>query len=129
MRFIVQWIASERAGRSYVPVAFWYLSILGGSMLLSYAIYRQDVVFILGQSMGLIVYVRNLVLIRRARKADKIAAAAERAAAPRRPRSTPCITAPAVPPRNRPLRWRPDRLKSDRLTSRLRPSGCCSWRS
>jgi lipid-A-disaccharide synthase-like uncharacterized protein len=74
-RFIVQWIASERAGRSYVPVAFWYLSILGGTMLLSYAIYRQDVVFILGQSMGLIVYVRNLVLIRRARKADKIAAA------------------------------------------------------
>jgi lipid-A-disaccharide synthase-like uncharacterized protein len=75
MRFIVQWIASERAGRSFVPVAFWYLSIVGGTMLLSYAIYRQDVVFILGQSMGLIVYVRNLVLIRRVRKADKIAAA------------------------------------------------------
>jgi lipid-A-disaccharide synthase-like uncharacterized protein len=56
-------------------VAFWYLSILGGTMLLSYAIYRQDVVFILGQSMGLIVYVRNLALIRRVRKADKIAAA------------------------------------------------------
>ena len=74
-RFIVQWIASERAGRSYVPVAFWYLSIFGGSMLLSYAIYRQDVVFILGQSMGLIVYVRNLVLIRRVRKADRRAAA------------------------------------------------------
>jgi lipid-A-disaccharide synthase-like uncharacterized protein len=79
-RFIVQWIASERAGRSYVPVAFWYLSILGGSMLLSYAIYRQDVVFILGQSMGLIVYVRNLALIRRVRKADKIAAAQAAAA-------------------------------------------------
>jgi lipid-A-disaccharide synthase-like uncharacterized protein len=76
MRFIVQWIASERAGRSYVPVAFWYLSILGGAMLLSYAIYRQDVVFILGQSMGLIVYVRNLALIRRARRADRLAAAA-----------------------------------------------------
>jgi lipid-A-disaccharide synthase-like uncharacterized protein len=76
MRFIVQWIASERAGRSYVPVAFWYLSILGGTMLLSYAIYRQDVVFILGQSMGLIVYLRNLALIRRARKADRLAAAA-----------------------------------------------------
>lgn len=79
MRFIVQWIASERAGRSYVPVAFWYLSILGGSMLLAYAIYRQDVVFILGQSMGLIVYVRNLALIRRVRKADRLAA--EQAAA------------------------------------------------
>ena len=68
-RFIVQWIASERAGRSYVPVAFWYLSLVGGLLLLSYAIYRQDVVFILGQSMGLIVYTRNLVLIHRSSKA------------------------------------------------------------
>ncbi len=75
MRFIVQWIASERAGRSYVPVAFWYLSIFGGAMLLSYAIYRQDVVFILGQSMGVIVYSRNLVLIYKAKKADRLAAA------------------------------------------------------
>jgi len=64
-RFIVQWIASERAGRSYVPTIFWYLSLAGGSMLLAYAIYRQDVVFVLGQSMGLIVYTRNLVLIHR----------------------------------------------------------------
>ncbi|GAA5066890.1 lipid-A-disaccharide synthase N-terminal domain-containing protein [Roseibacterium beibuensis] len=68
MRFIVQWIASERAGRSYVPLAFWYLSIIGGTLLLSYAIYRQDVVFILGQSMGVIVYARNLVLIHRAKR-------------------------------------------------------------
>ena len=67
-RFIVQWIASERAGRSYVPVAFWYLSLMGGILLLSYAIYRADVVFILGQSMGLIVYTRNLVLIHRTSK-------------------------------------------------------------
>jgi lipid-A-disaccharide synthase-like uncharacterized protein len=79
MRFIVQWLASERAGRSYVPVAFWYLSIMGGAMLLSYAIYRQDVVFILGQSMGLIVYTRNLVLIRRANRAERIAAEADAA--------------------------------------------------
>ena len=64
-RFVVQWIASERAGYSLVPVAFWYLSILGGSLLLSYAIYRQDVVFILGQSLGLFVYARNLILINR----------------------------------------------------------------
>jgi lipid-A-disaccharide synthase-like uncharacterized protein len=81
MRFIVQWIASERAGRSYVPVAFWYLSILGGTMLLSYAIYRQDVVFILGQSIGVVVYTRNLVLIRRTRKADRLAEAADAAEA------------------------------------------------
>lgn len=65
-RFILQWIASERAGRSFVPVAFWYLSITGGSMLLAYAIYRQDIVFILGQSLGLVVYTRNLILIHRA---------------------------------------------------------------
>lgn len=75
MRFIVQWIASERAGRSYVPLAFWYLSIVGGTMLLSYAIYRQDVVFILGQSMGVIVYSRNLVLIHRSKRDDRTAAA------------------------------------------------------
>ncbi|TCP60373.1 lipid-A-disaccharide synthase-like uncharacterized protein [Rhodovulum bhavnagarense] len=69
-RFIVQWIASERAGRSYVPVAFWYLSILGGAILLTYAIYRKDAVFILGQSTGLLVYVRNLMLIRRVTRAE-----------------------------------------------------------
>lgn len=64
-RFIVQWIASERAGKSYVPVAFWYLSLCGGVTLLSYAIYRQDIVFILGQAIGLLVYIRNLALIRK----------------------------------------------------------------
>jgi lipid-A-disaccharide synthase-like uncharacterized protein len=66
-RFLVQWIASERAGRSTVPVAFWYFSIIGGAVLLSYAIYRGDPVFILGQSMGLAIYSRNLFLIRRER--------------------------------------------------------------
>lgn len=64
-RFLVQWIASERAGRSVVPVLFWYLSIIGAALLLAYAIYRRDPVFILGQSVGLLVYVRNLYLIRR----------------------------------------------------------------
>jgi len=67
-RFLVQWIASERAGRSTVPVAFWYFSIIGGAVLLSYAIYRGDPVFILGQSMGLAIYSRNLFLIRRERQ-------------------------------------------------------------
>ncbi|HEV8036417.1 lipid-A-disaccharide synthase N-terminal domain-containing protein [Yoonia sp.] len=66
-RFLVQWIASEKAGRSTVPVAFWYFSIIGGTILLSYAIYRGDPVFILGQSMGVIIYSRNLWLIRRER--------------------------------------------------------------
>lgn len=64
-RFLVQWITSERAGRSVVPRAFWYLSIAGGTIVLSYAIWRLDPVFIAGQSGGLIVYVRNLVLLRR----------------------------------------------------------------
>jgi lipid-A-disaccharide synthase-like uncharacterized protein len=66
-RFLVQWIASERAGRSVVPLAFWFLSILGGLLLLSYAIRRRDPVFIAGQAMGVGVYARNLVLIWRSR--------------------------------------------------------------
>ncbi|HKY60319.1 MAG TPA: lipid-A-disaccharide synthase N-terminal domain-containing protein [Gemmatimonadota bacterium] len=64
-RFLVQWIASERRGRSVVPRAFWYLSISGGLILLSYSLWRRDPVFILGQSVGLFVYLRNLVLLRR----------------------------------------------------------------
>jgi lipid-A-disaccharide synthase-like uncharacterized protein len=63
MRFVVQWIASERAKRSVMPVAFWFFSLAGGSLLLIYAIQRQDPVFIAGQGLGLIVYVRNLWLI------------------------------------------------------------------
>lgn len=75
-RFIVQWIASEKAGRSYVPVAFWYLSISGGLLMLAYAIYRRDPVFILGQSTGVIVYARNLMLIRRTSRAEQAATGA-----------------------------------------------------
>ena len=63
-RFLVQWIASERARRSVVPVAFWWFSIAGGMVLLAYAIYRRDPVFILGQSLGVFIYSRNLWLIR-----------------------------------------------------------------
>ena len=63
MRFIVQWVASERARRSIVPEMFWYFSFAGGAMLLAYAIYRSDPVFILGQGMGLLIYVRNIHLI------------------------------------------------------------------
>ena len=65
-RFLVQWIASERRRRSVVPLAFWYFSVGGGLILLAYAIYRRDPVFILGQSAGLFVYMRNLWLIYRA---------------------------------------------------------------
>jgi lipid-A-disaccharide synthase-like uncharacterized protein len=65
-RFLVQWIASERRKQSVVPVQFWYFSVGGGLMLLAYAVYRRDPVFILGQGAGLFVYARNLYFIRRA---------------------------------------------------------------
>lgn len=62
-RFFIQWLASERKGESTVPVAFWFFSVLGGSMLLIYAIHQRDPVFILGQACGLVIYLRNLMLI------------------------------------------------------------------
>lgn len=64
-RFILQWIASERARRSVVPKAFWYFSLAGSAVLLSYAIHRQDPVFIVGQAAGVFIYLRNLALIAR----------------------------------------------------------------
>src|ERR1700747_3762467 len=63
MRFVVQWIASERARRSVIPVAFWFFSVGGGLLLLVYALYRRDPVFIAGQAVGLVVYLRNLYFI------------------------------------------------------------------
>lgn len=68
MRFLVQWIASERAKRSVIPVAFWLFSVVGGALLLIYAIHRQDPVFIAGQAAGLFIYVRNLWLIANERR-------------------------------------------------------------
>jgi lipid-A-disaccharide synthase-like uncharacterized protein len=69
MRFVVQWYASEKAKRSVVPIAFWFFSLFGGSLLLIYAIHRQDPVFIAGQGLGLVIYIRNLWLIANERKA------------------------------------------------------------
>ena len=69
-RFVVQWIASERKKASVIPVAFWWLSLAGGMTLLAYAIHRGDPVFILGQSAGLLVYGRNLVLLRGTGRSD-----------------------------------------------------------
>jgi lipid-A-disaccharide synthase-like uncharacterized protein len=74
MRFLVQWIASERAGRSVIPLAFWIFSIGGGLLLLVYALYRKDPVFIAGQSFGVFVYLRNLYFVMRERKAAPTAA-------------------------------------------------------
>jgi lipid-A-disaccharide synthase-like uncharacterized protein len=67
-RFVVQWIASERAGKSVIPLAFWLLSIGGGAMLLTYALYRRDPVFIAGQGFGVFVYLRNLYFVMRERR-------------------------------------------------------------
>jgi lipid-A-disaccharide synthase-like uncharacterized protein len=68
-RFVVQWVCSERARRSVIPQAFWYLSVLGGLTLLSYAVWRLDPVFIAGQATGLLVYARNLHLLNMERRA------------------------------------------------------------
>ena len=67
-RFVVQWITSERAGRSIIPLGFWYFSLVGSMGLLVYAIVRADPIFILGQSLGSIIYLRNLMLIYRERR-------------------------------------------------------------
>ena len=67
-RFLLQWVVSERRRESVIPVAFWWFSLAGGVTLLSYALWRQDPVFVLGQGAGLVVYVRNLALIGRRRR-------------------------------------------------------------
>ena len=72
-RFIVQWIASERAGKSVIPIHFWLLSLSGSALLLVYAIHLKDPVFIVGQSAGCFVYIRNLMLLRKERNAERSA--------------------------------------------------------
>lgn len=67
MRFLVQWIASEGQKKSVIPVAFWYFSLAGAAIVLVYAIYREDPVFIVGQSTGFLIYLRNLHFIYRDR--------------------------------------------------------------
>jgi len=68
MRFLWQWIQSERERRSVIPLGFWYFSVAGGVTLLAYAIHREDPVFIAGQGMGLLIYARNLILIHKERR-------------------------------------------------------------
>ncbi|KPK39301.1 MAG: lipid A biosynthesis protein [Omnitrophica WOR_2 bacterium SM23_29] len=63
MRFLVQWLVSEKRGESVIPIAFWYFSILGSIIVLSYAIHKLDPVFIVGQSVASIVYIRNIMLV------------------------------------------------------------------
>ena len=69
LRFLVQWISSERRGESVLPIAFWHLSIAGSLVLLAYAVHRHDLVFTIGQSAGVLIYARNLQLMRAARQA------------------------------------------------------------
>ncbi len=71
-RFLIQWIYSEKKRKSIIPKAFWYFSLAGGVTLLAYAIHRRDPVFIAGQATGVLVYVRNLVLISKERKRLKV---------------------------------------------------------
>ena len=70
-RFVVQWLASEKAGRSVIPFSFWLLSIGGGVLLLVYALYRRDPVFILGQAFGVLIYLRNLTFVLRERREER----------------------------------------------------------
>lgn len=70
-RFIFQWIYSEKKGESTIPIIFWYLSIFGGIGLLTYAIFRKDPVIIVGQTFGIFIYIRNLVLIYKTNKNNR----------------------------------------------------------
>lgn len=67
-RFLVQWITSEKKRESVIPIYFWYFSLIGGLILTAYALHRQDPVFLTGQGFGLVVYIRNLMLIHRRKK-------------------------------------------------------------
>ena len=71
LRFLIQWICSEIKKESHIPIVFWYFSIAGGLILLTYAIHRRDPVFIFGQSTGIIVYARNLRLIYKKKEATR----------------------------------------------------------
>lgn len=68
LRFFFQWLHSEKLKKSVIPEIFWYLSLGGGTLLLVYAIMRQDIVFIVGQSTGTFIYLRNIYFIRRERR-------------------------------------------------------------
>ncbi len=64
-RFVLQWISSERAKKSYIPAYFWFLSLAGAVLLLIYAIHQKDLVFVIGQSSGFFVYIRNIMLLKK----------------------------------------------------------------
>lgn len=90
-RFLVQWLASEKKGESVMPMTFWYFSMVGGWLLLAYAIYRKDPVIITGQAFGSIVYGRNLMLIYRKNRSLEAELAAKQTAGEVAPSETPAI--------------------------------------
>lgn len=97
MRFAVQWFASERRGRSHVPLAFWYLSLAGGLMTLVYALLKPDLVFTVAQSLGLLIYARNLMLIyRRRAQLRRIQALRTPGRQPAGPPADPAATIPSA---------------------------------
>jgi len=98
-RFLVQWLASEKKRDSVLPVAFWWLSLVGGLILLSYAIHRKDPVIIVGQAMGLLVYIRNLMLVARARhrRAKKARRTQTAVAATAKPHRVDAVASNGVP--------------------------------
>lgn len=75
LRFIIQWLSSERERRSVVPTAFWWFSVFGGVTLLAYGLHRREPVIILGQAFGIVIYARNLMMIHKAKKSDSVAQA------------------------------------------------------
>lgn len=85
MRFLLQWIVSERARRSVVPELFWYFSLLGGVTLFAYAVHRQDPVFVIGQAAGLVIYSRNIWLIQREKREKRALAENPATEIPRSP--------------------------------------------
>lgn len=104
-RFLMQWVVSETKRASVIPTAFWWLSILGGTALLAYAIFRRDPVIIAGQAMGLFVYARNLMLVAkeaRVRKTQARFATTVAGSVPLSPRMvTPKASMPCLRPRHR----------------------------
>ena len=70
VRFLVQWLYSEARGQSLIPPAFWYLSVAGGAIVLSYAIHQREMVFIIGESVTLVIFLRNLIMLRRSPESD-----------------------------------------------------------
>ena len=72
MRFIIQWLVSEKAKKSVIPMAFWYFSLAGGTTLFAYACYKEDPVFILGQGLGVFIYLRNIYFLLKEKKAKEV---------------------------------------------------------